>query len=147
MQGAFCRVQTEDGKWGIINRKDEMIFSGADSIEDLPVVTSLGSAVVNDKAVLFELLPYEGEEIEIIGRYDSFVKISYVYNGEFAFVWTEENLMGVVDYNGDVIVPAEYQNIEFAYLGEEWTMSNLVFLAHDNTGTVHVIKARGENVV
>lgn len=148
MQGLYCRVQTEDGNWGIINRKDEMIFSGADLIEDLPTVTSLGSAVVDGKAVLFELFPFDGEEeIKIIARYDSFVKISYVYSGDFAFVWTEEDLMGVVDYNGDVIVPAKYQNIGSAYLGDELTMSELVFLAHDEKGTVHVIKAKGENVV
>lgn len=143
MQGLYCRVQTEDGKWGIINRKDEMIFSGADLIQDLPTVTCLGSAVVDGKAVLFELIPFEGnEEIKIIARYDFYVKISYVYCGNFAFVWTDDDLMGVVDYNGDVIVSARYQNIEFAYIGEEITMNKLVFLARDDNGTVHVIKAR-----
>ena len=33
MQGLYCRVQEEDGTWGIINREDEMIFSGAEMIE------------------------------------------------------------------------------------------------------------------
>lgn len=148
MQGAFCRVQTEDGKWGIINRKDEMILSSADSIEELPMVTCLGSAVINENAVMFKLMPFDSnEEIKIIARYDSFVKISYVHYGEFAFVWTEDDLMGVIDYNGDIIVPAVYKNIEYAYLGDELTMDELVFMAHDNTGIVHVIKARGEIVV
>lgn len=145
MQGLYCRVQEEDGTWGIINREDEMIFSGAEMIEDLPMVTCLGSAIVDGKAVLFELLPFEeDEEIKIIACYDSFVKISYVYSGNFAFVWTEEGSMGVVDYKGDVIVPAKYQKIEFDYIGEEYTMNELVFLAQDYTGKVHVIKARGE---
>lgn len=145
MQGLYCRVQEEDGTWGIINREDEMIFSGAEMIEDLPMVTCLGSAIVDGKAVLFELLPFEeDEEIKIIACYDSFVKISYVYSGNFAFVWTEESSMGVVDYKGDVIVPAKYQKIEFDYIGEEYTMNELVFLAQDYTGKVHVIKARGE---
>lgn len=145
MQGLYCRVQEEDGTWGIINREDEMIFSGAEMIEDLPMVTCLGSAIVDGKAVLFELLPFEeDEEIKIIACYDSFVKISYVYSGNFAFVWTEESSMGVVDYKGDVIVSAKYQKIEFDYIGEEYTMNELVFLAQDYTGKVHVIKARGE---
>lgn len=145
MQGLYCRVQEEDGTWGIINREDEMIFSGAEMIEALSMVTCLGSAIVDGKAVLFELLPFEeDEEIKIIACYDSFVKISYVYSGNFAFVWTEEGSMGVVDYKGDVIVPAKYQKIEFDYIGEEYTMNELVFLAHDYTGKVHVIKARGE---
>ena len=144
MQGEFCRVQTEDGKWGVINQRDEMVLSGADSIEELPTVTCLGSAVIDGKAVLFELAPFDSEEeIEIIARYDSFVNISYVYYGEFAFVWTKDDLMGVVDYKGDIIVPAEYQKIEFEYIGADFNMDNLIFMAQDKNGIVHVLKAKG----
>ena len=149
MQGLYCRVQEADGTWGIINQKDEMIFSGAEMIEDLPMVTCLGSAIVNGNAVLFELLPFEDneEEIRIIASYDSFVRISYVYSGEFAYVWTADNLMGVVDYNGDLIVPAAYQEIEYAYLGDDHSMNTLIFLAHDEKGIVHVINARNGDAV
>lgn len=149
MQGLYCRVQEENGTWGIINRKDEMIFSGAEMIEDLPMVTCLGSAIVDGNAVLFELLPFEQseEEIRIIASYDSFVNISYVYSGEFAFVWTADNLMGVVDYNGDLIVPAVYQEIEYDYLGDDRSMNTLVFLARDENGIVHVINARKGDTV
>lgn len=144
MQGEFCRVQTENGKWGIINRKDEMILSEADSIEELPLVTCFGSAVIDGKAVLFELNPFDGdEEIRIIARYDSFVKISHVYSGVFAFVWTEDGLMGVVDYKGDIIVPAEYQSIKFEYLGEDSNIDDLVFIAQDMDGKNHVMKVYG----
>ena len=88
-------------------------------IGDLPNVTCLGSAIVDGKAVLFELLPFEQneEEIRIIANYESFVRISCVYNGQFAFVWTEDNLMGVVDYDGNVIVPPEYQKLNM-HIGE-----------------------------
>lgn len=148
MQGLYCRVQEADGTWGIINRKDELIFSGAEKIEDLPMVTCLGSAVVDGNAVLFELLPLEDEEeIRIIASYDSFVNISYVYSGEFAFVWTADNLVGVVDYNGDLIVPAVYQEIEYDYLGDDHSMNTLVFLAHDEKGIVHVINAKKGDTV
>lgn len=148
MQGTFARVQTEDGKWGIINQKDEMIMSRADLIEELPMVTCLGSAVIDGKAVLFELDPFEGDdEIRIIARYDSFVKISYVHCGMFAFVWTEDGLMGVVDGYGDVIVPAEYQNIEFEFIRDDFTMDNLMFIAQDSEGLTHVIKAKGEDFI
>lgn len=143
MQGAYARVQADNGTWGIINRKDEMILSGADSIEELPLVTCLGSAVIDGKAVLFELDPFEGEEeIRIIARYDAFIKISYVYCGEFAFVWTEDGQMGVVDFKGDIIVPAEYQDINFEYLGDDLNMDNLIFIGKDDKGISHVIKAR-----
>lgn len=149
MQGLYCRVQEADSTWGIINRKDELIFSGAEKIEDLPMVTCLGSAIVDGNAVLFELLPLEDdeEEIRIIASYDSFVNISYVYSGEFAFVWTADNLVGVVDYSGDLIVPAMYQEIEYDYLGDDHSMDTLVFLAHDEKGIVHVINAKKGDTV
>lgn len=126
-----------------------MIFSGAEMIEDLPMVTCLGSAIVDGNAVLFELLPFEQseEEIRIIASYDSFVNISYVYSGEFAFVWTTDNLMGVVNYKGDLIVPAEYREIEYDYLGDDHSINTVVFLAHDENGIVHVINARKGDTV
>ena len=44
-----------------------MIFSDAEMIEDLQMVTCLGRAIVDGRAVLFELLPFEeDEEIKII---------------------------------------------------------------------------------
>ena len=142
MQGEYARVQADDGTWGIINKKDEMILSGADSIEELPMATCLGSAVIDGKAVLFALDPFGEAGIRIIARYDSFVKISCVYSGEFAFVWTEDGKEGVVDYKGDIIVPAEYQGIEFDYLGDTHNMDNLIFIAQDTKGVHHVIRAK-----
>ena len=70
------------------------------------------------------------------------MRISCVYNGQFAFVWTEDNLMGVVDYDGNVIVPPEYQKIEYAYWGDDYAMDELVFIAHGNNGIIQVINAR-----
>lgn len=148
-KGLYCRVQEEDGTWEIINRDDKVIFSGAEMIGDLPNVTCLGSAIVDGKAVLFELLPFEQneEEIRIIANYESFVRISCVYNGQFAFVWTEDNLMGVVDYDGNVIVTPEYQKIEYAYRGGDYTMDELVFIAHGNNGIIQVINARNQEKI
>ena len=61
------RKREGDGTQGIINREDEMIFSDAEMIEDLQMVTCLGRAIVDGRAVLFELLPFEeDEEIKII---------------------------------------------------------------------------------
>lgn len=139
-QGSYCRVQADDGTWGIINREDEKIFSGADTIEELPLVTRLGSAVVDGKAVLFQLgLDEDGEEFQIVASYDSYVKISEVRNGCVAFVWTEDGRMGAVDYTGKVIVPAEYQKVELKYMEEDYTLNRLIFLAYDDTGKVQVI--------
>ena len=96
-----------------------------------------------------ELLPFEQneEEIRIIANYESFMRISCVYNGQFAFVWTEDNLMGVVDYDGNVIVTPEYQKIEYAYRGGDYTMDELVFIAHGNNGIIQVINARNQEKI
>ena len=51
----IAEIQEEDGTWEIINRDDKVIFSGAEMIGDLPNVTCLGSAIVDGKAVLFEI--------------------------------------------------------------------------------------------
>lgn len=82
------------------------------------------------------------EEIRILASYDSFVKISYVYSGEFAFVWTADNKMGVVDYKGDLIVPAVYQKIEYDYPRDDRSVNTLVFLAYDENEVVHVINGQ-----
>ena len=55
--------------------------------------------------------------------------------------------MGVVDYNGNVIVPPEYRKIEYAYWGEDYTMDELVFIAHGNDGIIQVINAREEQTI
>lgn len=144
MQGTYCRVQEEDSTWGIVNRDDKMILSGAEMIEELPMVTTLCSAVIDGKAVLFEL-SLDGEreeEINMIASYDSFVKISPVYDGEFAFVWTQDDRMGVIDYKGDIIVPAVYQKIEYKYQGNDLGMDELIFLAQDENGITQVIDAK-----
>ena len=142
MQGSFARVQTSDGKWAIINRKDEMVFSGANSIEELPEVTTIGSAVFNGHAILFSLEPWTDEEFSIIAEYNNFSEISYVYIGKYAYVWTNDGKMGVVNCKGDVVVPAVYQYIEYKSIGDDLSDDNIAFLAHTLEGTIDVIKLR-----
>lgn len=123
MQGMYFRVKTRDGYWGIINRADELVFSGADSIEELPYVTTLGSAIVDGKPILlsFErLFDPEGKEIRVIPIKGDFSKISPTHYGSFAFVWNAEGLKGVVDYNGTVVIPAEFVDIDYKYYNSEF---------------------------
>ena len=47
--------------------------------------------------------------------------------------------MGVVDYKGDLIVPAVYQKIEYDYPRDDRSVNTLVFLAYDENEVVHVI--------
>ena len=55
--------------------------------------------------------------------------------------------MGVVDYDGNVIVTPEYQKIEYAYRGGDYTMDELVFIAHGNNGIIQVINARNQEKI
>ena len=145
MQGGYCRVQTFDDKWAIINRDDEIILSGCDSIELLPMVTTFGSAVIDHHAVLFELNSIDGDEFRIIKEYSEFNKISEVKLGAFAFVWNADGHVGVVDSLGDVIIEPIYDNIEYKiiehnYGGDDFSLNNILFLALDQEGITHTIK-------
>lgn len=111
-QGSYARVKSEDGTWGIINRQDKMVFKGADHIEELPMVTTLGGAIVNGQVVLFSLNLGETKEVTVIRTYEDFCDIS-VHLGEFGIITNEHGLQGVVKWNGDILVPAEYEEITY----------------------------------
>lgn len=103
----------EDGKWAIINREEEIIASGFDSINHLPDVYVVGSGMKNGIPVIFYLpaAPDKYMEIEVPGDY---ISISTVTNANFAIVETEEHLYGVVCAweEGHIVIPAIYSNIE-----------------------------------
>ena len=82
------------------------------------------------------------EEIRIDDNYDSFIKIGYFYSVEFAIVCSADNRMGVVDYKGDLIVPAVYQKIEYDYPRDDRSVNTLVFLAYAENEVVHVINVQ-----
>ena len=46
-----------------------------------------------------------------------------------------------------VIVPPEYQKIEYAYRGDDYAMDELVFIAHGNNGIIQVINARNQEKI
>lgn len=147
MQGQYCRVKTADGKWGIIDREDNLIFSGCDSIQKLPLVTTFGSAVINGHAVLFELNSMDGKEFRVIKEYEEFTKISEVHLGAFALVWNEENQVGVVNSLGNIIVEPIYDSVDYKIIkyrhdGTDFTLDNILFLATDQEGFCHVIKTK-----
>ena len=50
--------------------------------------------------------------------------------------------MGVVDYKGDLIIPAVYQKIEYDYPRDDRSVNTLVFLAYDENEVVHVINGQ-----
>ncbi len=110
-RGRYARVQTEDGSWSIINRKEEILLSGCEWIHRLPDATSVGSAVRDGCALLYA---YTDTGLQVIKQYEEFSEISSVYMDEFAVVKNREGLYGAVcGWNGDVIIPADYKSLDY----------------------------------
>lgn len=59
---------------------------------------------------------------------------------------SNEGKAGIID-DGNVIVTPEYQKIEYAYRGGDYTMDELVFIAHGNNGIIQVINARNQEKI
>ena len=137
-QGSYARVKLEDGTWGIINRQDKIVFEGADYIEELPMVTTLGCAIVNGQAVLFSLELGGTEEVSVIRTYEDFCDIS-VYLGEFGIVTNKHGLQGVIKWNGDILVPAEYREIRY-----ELVQDNVLFKLQKNDGSYETMYLYGK---
>lgn len=143
-QGLHTRVQLEDGSWGIINRQDELIFEGADFIEELPFVDTLGSAVIDGHAVLFVLDIGAEKEFSIIAEFEEFPSISDVKLGTFAFVQNHDGLYGAVKWDGTIILPAEYKTIDYWVLdGGCYFGDKVLLIGQKSDGTYDVIKYGG----
>ncbi|MBO6300491.1 MAG: DUF3298 domain-containing protein [Lachnospiraceae bacterium] len=110
-QGNYARFQNEDG-WGLINEDGEIVFYGADMIQKLPEIDVLGTAVKDGHAILFSL----GDEFEILKEYEKFIAISEAYFGTFAIVKNEDNLFGVINYQGDLVIEDKYLSIDYEVL-------------------------------
>ena len=110
--GKYATVKMNNDKWGIINSEGNVVFWGADRIEEIQSPYHIGSAVVDGHAVLLELQENSNAECEIIQEFDGYKEISCVYGGKYAIITDETGKKGVVDYNGKVFIPAEYENIE-----------------------------------
>lgn len=132
-QGEYARVQMEDGSWAIINKQEEILLGGLDTVNKLPVVTVLGSAVRSGHAILFELSYENG--VRLIKEYEEFCEISEVYWGECAIVKNEEGLYGVVGGNGDIVIAAQYLSIEWLRINSDDLNDYMMFKVQKKDGT------------
>lgn len=140
-QGRFARVLQADG-WALIDQTGKNVFFGADSINELPTVTVLGSAVREGHALMLNLDVAIGEEIQIIKEFDQFKDISYVYCASFAIVTSEDDLHGVVNYEGDLIIEPYYQAVDYEIIDDgddSWYGDHIRFKLQNPDGT-YVIK-------
>lgn len=119
-QGTYARVQFQDESWAIINREEEILLGDCEKINELPYVTTLGSAIKNGCALLYEFTHDSDRELQIIKVFEEYCEISEVHMGEFAIVKNRDGYYGVVcGWNGDVIVPATYISLDYEILPDE----------------------------
>lgn len=143
-QGLYARVQMEDGNWGIIKRNEEVLLEGCQLINELPYVTTIGSVIKNDRALLFRFTYNSDseEEIKILKEFEEFNEIGPVCSDKYAIVKNREDLYGVVcAWNGDVIVPDSYISIEREYDQEDKDTykEKIIFKAEKRDGTYRTI--------
>lgn len=120
-QGVFARVQKPDGSWSVINRKEEEVLAGFDSINELPYSSLTGSGVKDGKAVLFTLEYYQDVQPSITYEFEEYTEILSPYpDSDIAFVTSKSGKKGVVCIrDGEVVVPAEYEDIQWGYVESE----------------------------
>lgn len=138
-QDNYARVKLDTGKWAIINSNYEIVFTGADKINPLPMVESIATAVVDGKAVMLSLWITD-DTVDLYAVYDNFVDISEMYVGMAASVRNADGLYGVVDYSRKIVAPAEYKSVKFS-IGEPSESGDLTVVAkleNENGETVEV---------
>lgn len=120
-QGSYARVQTEEGRWAIINRKDEIVLGDFDSINKLHYLSLVGSGIKDGKAVLFNLEEFDGNHPEITNEFTEYIGIEEPFEGsDIAIVTTRGGKKGVLCiWNGDIVVPALYEEIQWGVVDTE----------------------------
>lgn len=141
-QGVYARVQFQDESWAIINREEEILLGNCEKINELPYVTTLGSAIKNGCALLYEFTHDSDRELQIIKVFDEYCEISEVHMGEFAIVKNRDGYYGAVcGWNGDVIVPATYISLDYEILPDEDDLyeDKILFKMQNEDGTYETL--------
>lgn len=117
-QGCFARVKDQDGNWSIIDKKENAVLDGFSRINELPCVTTSGAGVKDGKAVLFSLEYCEDMQPRITCVLDEYVDVNMDYgDSDYAVVTDKQGNKGVVSkWNGEVLVPSEYADIQYGYV-------------------------------
>lgn len=117
-QGGFARVQKSDGSWSVIDRKENEVLAGFDSINELPYFTLIGSGVKDGRAAIFSLEQYQDMQASIIYEFEEYTEISALHSdSDFVFVKDENGKQGLICiWNGEVVLPTEYEDIQWGYV-------------------------------
>lgn len=122
-QGDYARVQTDDGSWAVINRKDEVVVGSLDSINKLHYFSLIGSGIKDGKAVLFRLENYDGRQPGITDVFAEYKEIEEPCgDSDIAIVTEGGGKKGVLCvWNGEIVVPAMYEDIKWGFVDTENT--------------------------
>lgn len=142
-QGQYARVQFEDGKYGIINENGEVVFKGAEKINPIPMVFCETTAIVDGHATGLSLPLDEGLMVNVLFQLEEECSdISDYYMGLVAVFTTKNGKQGVVDVRENILVPAEYKDIECreVLFGEDAHIEhNMEIICQKEDGTREVI--------
>ena len=141
MQGAMARVKKADG-WAVIDRKGTVLIEKCDSINSLPVISNMGTAIRNGHALLLKY--FNGGDgtnsVETIKEFEQFSEISDIFYEQFAIVKGNEGY-GAVDVKGKIIVQPIYENLDWdSYdASKEEFVKEIVFKGQKQNGCYDVI--------
>lgn len=144
-QGCYARVQKMDGSWSVINRKEEEVLSGFESIDELSYCTYIGTGIRDGKVVIFTLEQNEEQQPCIIRELEEFTKVVRHVGIDYIVVMSNDGKQGVVDiWNGEIIVPANYEDIQWGYMdiGEKKSMEVVWFQCQKADGSYDVYYGR-----
>lgn len=147
-QGQFGRVIFADGKYGVIDREENIIAKDFDLINELQYTSRVASGVKNGKAVLFLLQDVEGQDnqkLHVIKEYEDYIEISKPCM-DIAIVRTSDNKHGVVNiWTGTVIIEAEFDEIKYEIFPFEEgnNMERYVFRCKNPDGTYTIKQKKG----
>ncbi len=133
-------VKTDDGSWGLINLQGELFYSGADKIEEFPVFSNTTTAVIDGQAVLIELKRDGNLSCGIIKRFEEYTDITYLCYGIFAMVTDRVGNKGVVCCDGEIIIPAEYESIDYECISADGDQRSLfLFKLRRTDGSIEIV--------
>ena len=120
-----ARVKMDDGKWALIDDADNVLFTGADRIGEIPFESSFMGAIIDGKAAILELNDETELSCRVVGILDGYTDITMLSRGRYAVVTDSNGMMGIVDNTGKMIVEAKYVSIDHetmynqdTYIGE-----------------------------
>ena len=116
-QGSYARVQKMDGSWSVINRQEEEVLSGFESIDELPYCTYIGTGVRDGKVVIFTLEQSEDQQPHVIKELEGCIEIDKHLGVDYILVISKEGKQGVMNiHSGESVATTNYEDIQWGYM-------------------------------